>query len=166
VLALSSPLSRRTDSCTVCKPRLSCDARSPDAGVPPASRLASKSRHHDSSPKGHIHESGLRGFSRVSRPSSCYSSTAIWTCCQSTPLQTSYMDMLSVYASADHFCRPVIPSNVRGVSVTDGGPLNSASKTPCFYFRCLLIETVLIIIRVSSVTPLVSSHVPRLYHPR
>ena len=48
-----------------------------------------------------------------------------------------YMDMLSVYASADHFCRPVIPSNVRGVSVTDGGPLNSASKTPCFYFRCL-----------------------------
>ena len=29
---------------------------------------------------------------------------------------------------------------MRGVSVTDGGPLNSASKTPCFYSRCLLIE--------------------------
>ena len=44
-----------------------------------------KSRHHDSSPKGHIHESGLRSSSRVSRPSS-----AVWTCCQSTLLQTSH----------------------------------------------------------------------------
>ena len=35
--------------------------------------------------------------------------------------------------------RGLIP-NMRGVSVTDGGPLNSASKTPCFYSRCLLIE--------------------------
>ena len=52
--------------------------------------LASKSRHHDSPPKGHIHESGLRGSSCVSRPSSCYSSTATWTCCQSTLLQTSH----------------------------------------------------------------------------
>ena len=31
VLALSSPLPRRADGCTACKPRLSCDARSPDA---------------------------------------------------------------------------------------------------------------------------------------
>ena len=89
VLALSSPLPRRTDGCTVCKPRLSCDAQSPDAGAPPAPRLACKRRHHDSSPKGQIHESGFRGFSRVSRPSSCYSSMGC------------HMDMLSVYASAD-----------------------------------------------------------------
>jgi len=29
---------------------------------------------------------------------------------------------------------------MRRASVTDGGPLNSASKTPFFYFRCLLRE--------------------------
>ena len=32
----------------------------------------------------------LRSSSRVSRPSSCYSSTAIWSCCKSTLLQTSH----------------------------------------------------------------------------
>ena len=92
VLALSSPLPCRADGCTACKPRLSCDARSPDAPrrlLRPAPRLASKSRHHDSSHNGHIHECGLRGLSRVSRPSSVDSSM---DCC---------MDMLSVYASAD-----------------------------------------------------------------
>jgi len=60
------------------------------AGAPPAPRLASNRRHHDSSPKGHIHESGLRGSSRVSRPSSCYYHQLLWSCCL-------------------HFCRPVIP---------------------------------------------------------
>ena len=52
-------------------------------------RAAIKSRHHDSLPKGHIHECGLCGSSRVSSPSSCYSS------------MYCHMDMLSVYASAD-----------------------------------------------------------------
>ena len=88
VLALRSPLPLRTYCCTVCKTWLSCDTRSPDSGGPLA-RLASKSRHHDSSPKAHIHECGLRRSSHVSRPSSCYSST------------DCHMDILSVYASAD-----------------------------------------------------------------
>jgi hypothetical protein len=46
------------------------------------------------SPKGHIHECGLRCSSCVSRPSSCYSSTAIWTCCQSMLLQTSHPKLM------------------------------------------------------------------------
>jgi len=50
------PLPCRADGCTAWKPRLSCDAHSPAASrrlLRPAPRLASKSRHHDSSSKGH-----------------------------------------------------------------------------------------------------------------
>jgi len=52
VLALSSPLPRRADGFTACKPRLSYNAWSPAAPrwlLCPAQQLAFKSRHHDSS---------------------------------------------------------------------------------------------------------------------
>jgi len=89
VFSFHSPVPCSTDGFTVCKPRLSSDAPSPDSGVPPRRGLASKSHHHDSAPKGQIHECGLRGSSRVSHPSSCCSS------------MDCHMDMLSVYAAAD-----------------------------------------------------------------
>jgi len=46
-------------------------------------------------------------------------------------------------SKVDYFCRRAVPTDVRGVSVTDGGPLNRASKTrpmPYFYLRCLFTE--------------------------
>jgi len=60
--------------------------------------------------------------------------------------------------------------DMRGVTVTDGGPLNSASKTrpmPCFYVRCLFTEhgshyNSSLFCHES----LFSSHVPRYGHPR
>jgi len=70
-----------------------------------------------------------------------------------------------------HICDPWVTyswlSDTRGASVTDGGPLNSASKTPCFYFRCLFTEhgshyNSSLFCHES----LVSSHVPRFGHPR
>jgi len=50
------PLPRHADSCTACKPQLSCDAQGPATPhllLRPAPQLASKSRCHDSSSNGH-----------------------------------------------------------------------------------------------------------------
>jgi len=55
VPALSSPLPRRADGCTACKPQLTCDTQSPAAPhrlLHTAPRLVSKSHHHDHSSNG------------------------------------------------------------------------------------------------------------------
>ena len=84
-LALSSPLPRRTHG-SVCKPRLFCDARSPDAGALQAPWLASKSRHHVAQ----------RALSWMRAP--------LFLLRQPPKLVlfiNCHLDMLSVYASAD-----------------------------------------------------------------
>ena len=69
--------------------------------------------------------------------------------------------------SSGPHCLSLDNYDMRGASVTDGGPLNSASKTPCFYFRCLFTEhgshyNSSLFCHES----LVLSHVPRFGHPR
>jgi len=91
-LALSSPHHRRADGCTACKPRLSCDARSPDA---PCQLLCQRSGWHPRAAIMTLRQMGTFMNADFAVP------LALATQARVDASMDCYMDTLSVYTSAD-----------------------------------------------------------------